>query len=456
MAPQLFLINRAIRAEALGYLYRKHHFLVLDYEMEGLRYMLDDYRVPRVAHREPKLFRYYALHLSLRAESRFAGGKLDPIRGCMCGADVMLMQDLPRLVEVLRLSGHKTRARYVYVDTEREKPVEPKFPKALYGVVDKMSLELTKGREECAHLSYPEMDQAMRTLETIIGGNLEMSWTGFQGCTVQMPRAQLVSPKLVWLRALEWDRLQLLLQFKARADNLATSPSRAKQMAAATMYQHLLHDHDSKLSCIPTSSLDAELLRVRSWLANLGIDLMASCTQMWLRFGQPEGYQGYLRQLPVPLEGATETTALIANLHLESAVEEYLGCYSGRSVKEAKRRVRDWVWLVEGMVENWREEEVGRCRGVLEANLGVGREVLFLTGAPFVSQASLFPLPLYCASGNAVPIANHNPLLYRSDRTSSSPASPPALCPSRPQTRWPQTCRSANLQVSLAGRMSSI
>lgn len=238
---QIFKINKTIREEATAYLHRTHQFVGLRYFLPNFEDMLLAYHVPVVTH--PGRWSAYVnrvLDIDARGH-QLEDGAVFAERGVTwaSGRTVMLVSDLPALCEMLRVVAFYTSAKYVYIDTPRERPL---ILDSHQGTGFRLKLDFKICPSEFTQFSKEAQLSLLQSVRTIKGAVIAT----FDGFAVPKEEeasiAADIRPSLVWAQAREWETLAMMLRYKRRADQLVLTESEDKAHDAL----RILHSHRTR------------------------------------------------------------------------------------------------------------------------------------------------------------------------------------------------------------------
>lgn len=233
-------VNKTIREEALGYLYRTHTFVRFDFDLRNYKELVVASSLPVVRPGDmPPGFDAQVLSIAAQTKALHHHPLFNPRPTTDTGSVFLLTQDLPALCELLRLVALQTRMCFNCIDTPKGVISRPR--RVCYSG-DVLNLRVRLQPKSNARLHEHEQARLLRELSTINGGIVATFEAFAAKESLGMDSAVIareMRPSLVWLRAWDWDRLHWRMQWKARADALITAPSRKKLHLASTVLHQL-------------------------------------------------------------------------------------------------------------------------------------------------------------------------------------------------------------------------
>ncbi|KAK3715118.1 hypothetical protein LTR37_007328 [Vermiconidia calcicola] len=235
----LLRVNKTLGDEAKQQLYSKSAFVKIDFDMPGFHQLLHLANVPVLAEANIEHFPHFALKVDLL-------WKTPPwVKLCEYlheltpshdrGSVLMLTQDFRRFCEMLKYQCQFTSPRCVYVNTSAGLEVKP----VVVEVSEPPTIKVTCRTTVLTALSDQHQAALLNDLRTVTGAGYKLTISGFADHALSRAVKESMSPRIIWVRAMEWDRLELGLLKKREADKLAL----LHDIRGATHRYNLLMDY---------------------------------------------------------------------------------------------------------------------------------------------------------------------------------------------------------------------
>ncbi|KAK3676852.1 hypothetical protein LTR78_003056 [Recurvomyces mirabilis] len=235
----LFGVNKRIARESQEFFRKHNRFVLLKYNSPSFEKQLHALDVPIVAmnplhHPEASLEvtifwpfgPYYTIHTD--------NGEAPPEEET--GTVLMLLQDLPKLLSMLKFVCHYANGPITYITSARSAPLQ--LERSLKRDLPIVSFEVlrTGGTH---HLSLAEETTVLQGIATVLGLGRHLELIGFKAVSAsELEQIKLtVAPTLACLRGLLWERLDTMLAHKQDVDELALC---GRLDLAARKYRFLL------------------------------------------------------------------------------------------------------------------------------------------------------------------------------------------------------------------------
>ena len=284
--PKLMAVNKATRDDVAQYLIHENTFVLVTFDMPDFHRMLHLCNVPIVTDRHLGSFNLHSVDLDLYwttpspvlvAEYKEQPGTI----GHQSGRVLMFATDFPKLCNMLKFQCAYAFPRCVYVMTGRTAKLR------IVGMPKKEPLKIKL--EFLQPLKPSRQTSILNALQTITGGGYDLTLKGVSNIEyanaselIEEARRRM-APRIIWLRALAWEQLQITHQIKKYADGLVAKGD----IEGALHRLMLIMDHAGDLMSMVRmryfethdDDFDAELyVAIRQWYL-LRFDLAMSCAE---------------------------------------------------------------------------------------------------------------------------------------------------------------------------------
>ena len=281
----ILAVNKTISAEARQVLIEKNRFVVVKYKCPGLIWTLHQHDVPIVVVRDTILLPDCALSVSLEWPTPpFVTIKMPEYFDLSLpssketGTVLMLGRDLPRFIELLRFLCQDTLWDRVYVLSERGANIAVKCARARSKLKLALAFFNTPARREHNDTQH----SLLRPFKTAYGAGFDLTINGVPDEAEVTAIKKAMSPPLIWLRALVWDRYDATMILKERADRYALSGDLS---TAAERYSYMRVNADTEVIAAlgpPKYASDSEVVSAYQQLCLLELTNILSLA--WINF----------------------------------------------------------------------------------------------------------------------------------------------------------------------------
>lgn len=261
----IMAVNSELHAETTEYLYRKNTFVVVSYNWADLEQLISFYNVPHVTSKSAARMKHHSLRMHFGSTYKRLVPELTHMDGpILTHVDpplksvLLLLEDLPALIHVMRIQLHKLSINFTCVTTE---PGDEDMSCITMGAHTNI-VPRTQTRVEFRNTAYKTCNPALqekltKPLRALTGSCQKVKFTGAIADRAALESLKdRMAPSLVWSRALFWDLYLTLRESKRIADTLALRGAHEK---AADMYKAIVLDILSSMSSeLPQPELDRD------------------------------------------------------------------------------------------------------------------------------------------------------------------------------------------------------